>query len=40
MQFMSKTNYAINVNLNYKTNRINNVYYTNLFRFDVGQYTI
>ena len=29
MQFMSKTNYAVNVNINYKTNRINNVYYTN-----------
>jgi len=29
MQFMSKTNYAVNVNINYKTNQINNVYYTN-----------
>jgi len=28
MQFISKTNYAVNVNVNYKTNRINNVYYT------------
>jgi len=26
---MSKTNYAVNMNLNYKTNRIDNVYYTN-----------
>ena len=25
---MSKTNYAVNMNINYKTNRINNVYYT------------
>jgi len=29
MQFMSKTNCAVYVNINYKTNRINNVYYTN-----------
>jgi hypothetical protein len=27
MQFMSKTNYAVHVNINYKTNQIN-VYYT------------
>jgi len=27
---MSKTSYAINVNINYKTNRINNVFYTKL----------
>ena len=26
---MSKTNYAVNVNINYKSNRINNLYYTN-----------
>jgi len=25
---MLKTNYAVNVNINYKTNRINNIYYT------------
>ena len=25
---MSKTNYAVNVNINHKTNRITNVYYT------------
>ena len=25
---MSKTNYTVNVNINYKTNRINNVHYT------------
>jgi len=25
---MLKTNYAVNVNINYKTNQINNVYYT------------
>ena len=29
MQFLSKTNYAVNVNISYKTNRISNVYYTN-----------
>ena len=29
MQFLSKTNYAVNVNISYKTNWINNVYYTN-----------
>ena len=29
MLFMSKTNYAVNVNLNYRSNRINNVYNTN-----------
>jgi len=28
MQFMSKTNYAVNVNINYKTNQINSTYYT------------
>ena len=25
---MPKTNYAVNLNINYKTNRINNVYHT------------
>jgi hypothetical protein len=29
MHFMSKTNYTVNVNINYKTNQINKVYYTN-----------
>jgi hypothetical protein len=29
MQFMSKTNYAVNVNINYQTNQINKVYYIN-----------
>jgi len=29
MQFLSKTNCVVNVNISYKTNRINNVYYTN-----------
>jgi hypothetical protein len=29
MHFMSKTNYAVNVNINYQTNQINKVYYTN-----------
>ena len=29
MQFMPKTNYAVNVNINYKTNQINDVYHTN-----------
>jgi len=29
MQFMSKTNYGVNMNTKYKTSRINNVYYTN-----------
>jgi hypothetical protein len=29
MHFMSKTNDAVNVNINYQTNQINKVYYTN-----------
>ena len=31
MQLMPKTNYAVNVNINYKTNQINNVYHTNIW---------
>ena len=28
MQFLSKTNYAVNANINHKTDRISNVYHT------------
>jgi len=36
MQFMSKTNYTANVKRNYKTNWINNVYYTNFLGLTLG----
>jgi hypothetical protein len=35
MHFMSKTSYAVNVNINYQTNQINKVYYTNFWGLTV-----
>jgi len=40
MQFMPKTNYAVNVNKNYKTNWINNIYHTNIIGYIDGQHAI
>jgi hypothetical protein len=39
-QLLSKTNYAVNMNISHKSNQISNVCHKNFFRSDVGQYTI